>query len=408
MSKKNIKDYINKKYAVLCTTKEEWDEILKLTNSNKNNYFHVCPSGLFDLSTDSIGNYWSSGSKESIAREYKLEILEAKDFLEEQSTNSLRVDDLVKGQWYKFYWAFLSGYSNCLIKYSHLENDDIYYLKYYITAENNYIGNNKCSKLSSKSEFKNIQKATKEEVLNYFPNEKFEEEALKSLEVKEQQFIVGKWYKVDTSKLNYKKFLRLEGNRFYWLEKLYQYTYGTKHTIQEDWIDMNFFNFTLLTDLSEIQQYLPKDHPDLLKPEAKIEVMEEKFKDGDYLVIISHGSGTHPNDIGKLVKYVSEKPNGEIANNYNEYNVYFEFLPDIEYSTSRLCEEKYGRCKSSMVRKALQHEIPTSNELNSLFENFRMVKPTMSIIKPSENLEFQEPVIIKNNKNKKNKLVTIN
>ena len=83
------------------------------------------------------------------------------------------------------------------------------------------------------------------------------------------QFEVGKWYKINNSW--YAKFKAINNNEEYWRfsEKI---TNSKLHVYQENqfsnWKDITI---TLLIDLSEIQPYLPDNHPDkIIKQETNI------------------------------------------------------------------------------------------------------------------------------------------
>ena len=69
----------------------------------------------------------------------------------------------------------------------------------------------------------------------------------------ESKFEKGKWYKNKTSKSLYRNISR---NEVIWSSKRFQENYSVKET---------FENWELLTDLSEIQQYLPLFHIDTEK-----------------------------------------------------------------------------------------------------------------------------------------------
>ena len=79
------------------------------------------------------------------------------------------------------------------------------------------------------------------------------------------KFEEGKWYKVNDK---YTKFLILENESLIFGS---EHIYNNKHYISElktgTWISKLSDNPVLLTDLSEIQQYLPLNHPDLIPKE---------------------------------------------------------------------------------------------------------------------------------------------
>lgn len=76
------------------------------------------------------------------------------------------------------------------------------------------------------------------------------------------EFVEG-WYKNKISKSLYRNILR---NEVIWSSHLFEKDYNVKE---------NFSDWKLLTDLSEIQQYLPKNHPDLIKKDTF--VLPEKW-----------------------------------------------------------------------------------------------------------------------------------
>jgi len=95
--------------------------------------------------------------------------------------------------------------------------------------------------------------------------------------------------------------------------------------------------------------------------------METKFKPGDYLVFISSGSGANPNDKGKVVRYLEHNPSGDIANDMDFYDTYFQFLPGIYYETgSGKCE--FGKARANMFRVATDEELSKLNLINNNYQ----------------------------------------
>lgn len=97
---------------------------------------------------------------------------------------------------------------------------------------------------------------------------------------KVDKFEVGKWYKRDTG--TYIKFLKLEDNVFVASENipcsdLKYYKVGGKFGDITD----SSNTYTLLTDLTEIQKYLPDGHVDKINKEINM------FKKGDYIVLLA-------------------------------------------------------------------------------------------------------------------------
>ena len=86
------------------------------------------------------------------------------------------------------------------------------------------------------------------------------------------KFEEGKWYKVNDK---YTKFLILENESLIFGS---EHIYNNKHYISElktgTWISKLSDNPVLLTDLSEIQEFLPDNHPDKIKIEIIPEYVE--------------------------------------------------------------------------------------------------------------------------------------
>ncbi len=89
------------------------------------------------------------------------------------------------------------------------------------------------------------------------------------------KFEVGKWYKYNSG---YKKFSKLENNRFYYSEDIYRSNY--KYYKNLNWC-CESLGIILLTDLTEIQEYLPDGHVDKINKETNM------FKKGDYIVLLA-------------------------------------------------------------------------------------------------------------------------
>lgn len=89
-TKRKIEDYIGEKVAVECSSEKEWELLLKLTSSERKNYFNDSSNKCFDLAMP--GTFWSGTSKESIIKD-GWTIYPASDFLEEGKP--FNVGDLV-------------------------------------------------------------------------------------------------------------------------------------------------------------------------------------------------------------------------------------------------------------------------------------------------------------------------
>lgn len=121
--------------------------------------------------------------------------------------------------------------------------------------------NDNCFYISGSSDyyFTDNQKNTEFKYSDIFPEESFKQE---------QQFIVGKWYKDEENKF-YAKCLKFEYNRMFCNNHILTPTYYniTNYTFQTG------YKWELLTNLQEIQSFLPKGHEDLINTAPK----EESF-----------------------------------------------------------------------------------------------------------------------------------
>lgn len=87
-------------------------------------------------------------------------------------------------------------------------------------------------------------------------------------------FIVGKWYKLPKHNW-YLKHLNMTNNKWFYNERIMCNLNDYDFVI--DWCDNNT-EFTLLTDLSEIQQYLPDGHPDKVFKQPNLNDLLEEAK----------------------------------------------------------------------------------------------------------------------------------
>ena len=136
------------------------------------------------------------------------------------------------------------------------------------------------------------------------------------------KFEEGKWYKFSSysknSNTNYAKLEKFSGGIFYsknWI-------HSEKFNGSGSWYISSIFDPILLTDLSEIQQYLPEGHPDKFKIETPINKVENhtSFKVGDYITVI--GAETNKSKfIGDVLKIA------EILNE-REYGLWFKHFPE--------------------------------------------------------------------------------
>jgi len=130
------------------------------------------------------------------------------------------------------------------------------------------------------------------------PESNLKVEALKPTETK---FEVGKWYKINNCW--YAKFNTIHGQGTFW-QYTESITFQGIYNKLSDNIKMSSIkdglSVVLLTDLSEIQQYLPDNHPD------KIKVMKEESLVGRYLkALIDYPNcgGVKKDEYGLIIRH---------------------------------------------------------------------------------------------------------
>lgn len=179
--------------------------------------------------------------------------------------------ELKQGTIYKYIYTKMYLISECIESntkkihgYLSIADDKIDY----------YTWNNTCGASSS------VILATEEEKQWYLACKKAnkfipQEEALKSFK-QETKFIEGKWYKINNCW--WAKFQTIHGSGVYWRyseaipqSKIY---IDLPHNVL-DWKDVSI---ELLTDLSEIQAYLPEGHVDKIKKEEPVDLLAEARK----------------------------------------------------------------------------------------------------------------------------------
>ncbi len=75
----------------------------------------------------------------------------------------------------------------------------------------------------------------------------------------------------------------------------------------------------------------------------------KEWNDGDLLKFISSGSGVSPNDIGKLVKFVKNRPIAPIDHLYYPDGIYIEPIDGVKYDTFT-ANYRYSNCALNMVK----------------------------------------------------------
>ena len=154
------------------------------------------------------------------------------------------------GKWYSFNWDWHSPNSTIIAKIKEI-NEDSFSISWrnYIWKENNY---------STFDRYKfrdisNIKELSIDEVQKYLPEN--HPDKFKTV----QSFEVGKWYKKDGYYLKPKKIIGTNSQ----CNTEYISPEGKYHANNSGIDDLR--TWELLTDLTEIQQYLPDNHPDKIE-----------------------------------------------------------------------------------------------------------------------------------------------
>lgn len=199
---------------------------------------------------------------------------------EEQPTNSLKVSDCQLGEFYYCEYAFdkpaiiKCTEINKLGRIGITNNGGDW--KYYPNNQFSCTSNLRLATLEEKQWLETCIKANK-----YIPKE----QALK--EVEKPQFEVGKWYKSNCGKgfssTGY-YYLKVKKNDYYELigEAILDCGYKEDHSWDAKDTLKQALELGPLTDLSEIQQYLPSNHPDKIVEKPK-ELSKEESLVGRYV-----------------------------------------------------------------------------------------------------------------------------
>lgn len=208
-------------------------------------------------------------------------------FYDYLSSKTLKVEDLVEGEIYKY--LYVNGKYYLIAKCSESKTLRVSnYIQIYDNNENNNLGRyNNCSasksvQLASTEEKKHLEVCIKQdkfipkEDLHLYDDVTFE---LKSLQNK-PKYETGKWYKINH--IWHAKFKCFHGSGMYWK---YSKQINWKGDYRNDSGNIEKYQsvpISELTDLLEIQQYLPDGHSDKIKP---MDINE--FKKGDYIVTLN-------------------------------------------------------------------------------------------------------------------------
>lgn len=285
---KDIKDYIGKKYAVQCSSKEEWQKIMDLAS-----HLLDYPTNRFDesltkiISLNRFGTYWGYSTKEQIEAEgYK--ILPASDFL-----GKTKKEMFYKGD-YIVTLDVLDGYNCARKNYCFKQRIDNKAIYPEVDLQGSRENGHAVMSFDKNEYLKDWRYATPEEIAEY-------ERIGKPYDVttlhKQPNFVVGKWYKYNNW---YIKYSHENKGTFISSEeispsKVHEYCKSPFGECDSKKIE--------LTDLTEIQQYLPEGHPDKIKP-MKNKVKE--WSEGTYVVITGQYHSTKIGEVHKLDDYQCE------------------------------------------------------------------------------------------------------
>jgi hypothetical protein len=269
----DIQRLINTNSLILCKTSEEWDNLSKLTNNKNINHFHSSILHLFNLKQ--IGNYFVPGvyfdQIISFYTQYNYEDFDkngnfTKNYLLKEVEKRYPIGTKVKPVIEKAGHPYIS--------------DNIEVVK------GNYYWANGCNAPSCKS-FNN----------SYLALYKKGVWAKKIIELPKTEFQIGKWYKnLGKDDKCYAKCSKFENDRFFISDiinhkKEYTLYSGDTH-FTTLFTKENYIKAELLTDLSEIQEFLPDGHIDKIKNEFP----NEGCVYGDI------------NDLTSIVRYLLNRP----------------------------------------------------------------------------------------------------
>jgi len=364
---KDIKGYIGKKFAVQCSSKEEWQKIMDLapdklfttTNHFNNSLVKV-------ISLNDFGTYWSYSTKEEI-ESTGYTILPASDFLGKTKKEMFYEGD---------YIVTLINDGDCgKVNYCSKQREDSSSLKPVIDTKG-YHHNSNWEFLASDTSNTKWRYATPEEIAEY-------ERIGKPYDVttlhKQPNFVVGKWYKFNWdwhSKTNGETIIKVKGvekDRVTTEGRIYMYRDRDVNFIGVDCYNFSeISNIRELTDLSEIQQYLPEGHPDkIVKPKSLVGRYLKALVDNpnsganvnkdDYGVIVNSNFVNFPNNKGyscsAAILYFTENPNKQF------FEDKYELMPEGFKPPEKL--PKYVKCIQGYGCAKLGYIYDTSNNEES-------------------------------------------
>jgi hypothetical protein len=310
--KSEIQEFKKGDYIVVLVPNDEWDNrIFKQREDNS------CLKPELNLN-GSNNDGWSliKANKQTNWRAATPEEIEAYN---QGVTNIKDIKSITKveeGKWYRWVWTWVTPNPITYGKVSDVKSPSCFNV-----SEGHHQGSYSKDNGYFYKDCKDLQPASIEEIQFFLPNDHPDK-------IKNVQFEIGKWYKSNI------------GNSCWYYLKVVSFNknavYGEKINHDGRYVEYNYWNseetikqaleLGPLTDLSEIQQYLPEVHSDKIPTEKSlvgryIKWLKDKtykidYKAGDYSKIVSEGSlylKLEGNDVSfKKIDYNVKQGNWEL------------------------------------------------------------------------------------------------
>ena len=266
----------NPKIIIFIENKEQFDKLsnikeLKLTDYYMGSYCYDPHSGQW--SSSSTKTYPGAHDSDSIIITFEQIIGNIPEKGEDKPKFEV-------GKWYSFNWKWCISNPTVIAKIREV-NEKSFSISWrsYLWRENDY---NTFDRYKFE-DISDIKELSLEEVQQYLPDghpDKF-----KTV----QSFEAGKWYKKDGYYLKPEKIIGTKSQH----NTEYISPEGKYHANNSGIDDLR--TWELLTDLTEIQQYLPDEHPDKIKNDIK-------FKVGNWVVNLEKSISYNVNEICRISK----------------------------------------------------------------------------------------------------------
>ena len=309
------------KQAVHCTTQEEWDFALNKFNINNLNSIDwdvYEEKSCLSLYLDDYRDGYTS------LDHFKLDEVKILSFQEWCNLNGYKMNPKFEvGKWYSFNWDWNGSNSTIIAKIKEVNEDTIdISWRSYLWRENDY-------SIFDRYDFRdvsNIKELSINEVQKYLPEN--HPDKIKTV----QSFEVDKWYKKDGYYLKPKKITDTKSH--YGAEYI---SPEGKYYANNSGID-DLRTWELLTDLSEIQQYLPNGHPDKIKS-------NQEFNVGDWVVVLEEDDYYSNSEKcpQKLVKILKEY---ELPYRLSFKDGHTNTYEKIRHATEKEMQEYFGNIEA--------------------------------------------------------------